>query len=117
MGVGASGATLEIQLVADVARLKRDMAAMQETIASTTASAGKSFAGMSAQTVNSAAQMAAAAQASARAAVGMAAGIKTAHGSMQNANIVTMELFHVTRSLTEQLAIGMDEDRQSRIRP
>lgn len=111
MGVGASGATLEIQLVADVARLKRDMAAMQDTVASATASAGKSFAGMSAQTVNSAAQMAAAAQASARAAVGMAGGIKTATGSMQNANIVTMELFHVTRSLTEQLAMGVSPAR------
>ena len=32
MGVKASGATLEIQLVADVARLQRDMKAMQATV-------------------------------------------------------------------------------------
>jgi hypothetical protein len=111
MGVGASGATLEIQLVADVARLKRDMAAMQDAVGSATASATKSFAGLSAQTVNSAAQMAAAAQASARAAVTMGTGLKSAGISAANARIVTLEMFHVTRSLTEQLATGVNPAR------
>jgi hypothetical protein len=43
MGVPASGATLEIQLVADVARLQRDMKAMQDVVGNATDRAGKSL--------------------------------------------------------------------------
>jgi hypothetical protein len=108
----ASGATLEIQLVADVARLQRDMKSMQDVVGNATAGAGKSFAGMSAQTVSSATMMAAAAQASARASVGMPpAASRLAGASAANARIVSLEMFHVTKSLTEQLAMGVNPAR------
>jgi hypothetical protein len=108
MGVPASGATLEIQLVADVARLQSDMKAMQDVVSNATAGAGKSFAGMSAQTVNSATLMAAAAQASARAATTGAAGVATMGAASGLARVQLLELSHVATSLSGSLIAGQN---------
>lgn len=75
MGVPTSGATLEIQLVADVARLQRDMAAMKRTVTDATGTAEAAFQRTGAQSAAAASQMAAAAQAAARAAVGNAGAV------------------------------------------
>jgi hypothetical protein len=107
MGVASSGATLEIQLVADVARLKRDMDAMKSTVASATSGVEASFAKVGGTTGQVATQMALAAQTSARAAVG----IKAVGMSANSARIVQMEMFHVTKALTEQIAMGVNPAR------
>jgi hypothetical protein len=107
MGVASSGATLEIQLVADVARLKRDMDAMKSTVASATSGVAASFSKVGGSTGLVATQMAATAQSSARAAVGL----KSVGMSAMNARIVQMEMFHVTKALTEQLAMGVSPAR------
>jgi hypothetical protein len=75
MGVPTGAATLEIQLIADVARLQSDMSAMKRTIADATGSASASFQRTGAASAASAAQMAAAAQAAARAAMGNTAAV------------------------------------------
>lgn len=75
MGVPTGAATLEIQLIADVSRLQRDMAAMKKTVADATGSATTSFQRTGAASAASASQMAAAAQAAARAAMGNTAAV------------------------------------------
>lgn len=89
MGVQSSGATLEIQLVADVARLKSDMANMQSVVANATGNAGASFTKMGSTSAAAATAMAAAAQQSARAAVVHAEGLGTVGKA---AHLTTLEL-------------------------
>jgi hypothetical protein len=108
MGIPASGATLEIQLVADVARLQRDMKAMQDVVGAATVSAGKSFNDLAKGSAAAAAAQAAAAQASARAATTGAAGIKAMGASSGLARVQLMELSHVTTSLSGSLIAGQN---------
>jgi hypothetical protein len=111
MGVPASGATLEIQLVADVARLQRDMKAMQDVVGTATDRVSTSLGGVSKSSAAMATQMAAGAQAAARAATAGAAGYDAIGLSSNNARIASLEFFHITKNLTEQLAMGVSPAR------
>jgi len=91
MGVQASGATLEIQLVADVARLKSDMAQMQAVVNSATGNVGNAFGKMASGTGVAASAMAASAQQSARAAMGMGAAYGEATGHIAGNTIAMRE--------------------------
>lgn len=111
MGVAASGATLEIQLVADVARLKSDMAAMQAAIGSATGNAGKSFDTLARGSAAAAAAQAAAAQTMARAAMTGASGMHALGTSAQNARIAMLDLTHVGINMSQMLATGVNPMR------
>jgi hypothetical protein len=87
MGVAASGATLEIQLVADVARLQRDMKDMQTIVKGATSSASRSFDDLAKGSVAAATAHAAAAQTIARSAVTGAAGVRSLGMAASNSNI------------------------------
>jgi hypothetical protein len=108
VGVSASGATLEITLVADVARLKRDMAQMQQVVGSATSGVKASFEAVSVSTAASATRMAAAAQVSARAAVGLAGGVTAAGAASGLARVQLLEMSHVATSLTGSLIAGQN---------
>jgi hypothetical protein len=106
MGVAASGATLEIQLVADVARLQRDMKDMQTIVKGATSSASRSFDDLAKGSVAAATAHAAAAQTIARSAVTGAAGVRSLGMAASNSNIAMLEMVHITRSVAAQLAAG-----------
>jgi hypothetical protein len=106
MGVAASGATLEIQLVADVARLQRDMKDMQTIVKGATSSASRSFDDFAKGSVAAATAHAASAQTIARSAVTGAAGVRSLGMAASNSNIAMLEMVHITRSVAAQLAAG-----------
>jgi hypothetical protein len=108
MGVAASGATLEIQLVADVARLRRDMSAMQQTVKAATVGAGRSFDDLARGSAASAAVQAAAAQKVARAAMTGAGGVRAMGAASGLARTQLLEMSHVVTSLSGSLLAGQN---------
>jgi hypothetical protein len=108
MGVSSSGATLEIQLVADVARLQRDMDQMKRIVGDATSSTTRSFTTASAGTVAAATQMASAAQNTARAAMVGGAGIKSMGKASNITMLQTLELSHVARAFTDSVIAGQN---------
>lgn len=111
MGVAAGGATLEIQLVADVARLKRDMADMRSAVQSATGGAEAAFRRTAASTAASATQMAAAAQAAARSAMGMAGGIGVASSTAAVGRHHMTNLAFQVQDLGMQMAMAAQSSR------
>jgi hypothetical protein len=111
MGVPTGAATLEIQLIADVARLQRDMAAMKTAVADATGSATAAFNNTSAASVAAATRMAAGAQAAARAAMGGAAGVATMGNSMRLSSQHAMNLGFQINDVVSGLVMGQNPFR------
>jgi hypothetical protein len=111
MGVSSSSATLEIQLVADVARLQRDMAAMKATIGDATSTSTRNFATMATGSATGAAQMAASAQSIARNAVTSGKALKSVGQQANDARIAMLEATHIAKNLGEMLATGVNPAR------
>lgn len=108
MGVKSSGATLEIQVIADIARLQKDMSEMKRVVADATGTAGASFQRSGAQSAAAASQMAAAAQVAARAAMGNAGAIT---GMGKSSAIASHHLTNLTFQINDvvsSLAMGQE---------